>query len=145
MKTIKATAFLTFLVILAANTIVRSENITTNKPTVSAINNIRYEVSVLLFVRVDLCNTYLVEVTDESGRPVAPPKVYIPGVQKYVFTEAGPAQGKLRVAMLVMAPNADNECQIHLGAPDDVKIGPFYQGQTYPFTLRPILTAPLNQ
>lgn len=145
MKSIKTTALVSFLVIFSASTIARSENITTNKPTVSTINNIRYEVSVLLFTRLDLCNTYLVEVTDESGRQVAPPKVYIPGVQKYVFTETGPAQGKLRVAKLVMAPDADKVCQIHLGAPEDVKIGPFYHGQSYPFTLRPILTAPLNQ
>jgi hypothetical protein len=146
MKTIKFFSALILTMIFAGMNTVHPDNVPTDKPHMSATNNIRYEVNVLLFARIELCNTYIVEVTDETGRPVAPPKIYIPGIQKYIFTETGPAQGKLRVAQLILSPNVDPiECQIHLGARPDVKIGPFMKGQSYPFILRPILTAPLNQ
>jgi hypothetical protein len=108
--------------------------------------NIKYEVNVYLFSRIELCNTYLVQVTDETGRLVAPPKTYVPGIQRYVFTEDGPAQGKIRVAMFVVAPDVDPySCPTHVEARPDVKLGPFLPGQTYPFALRLLIKAPLDK
>ena len=123
-----------------------SGNEKTIKPEMSKQLNIRYEVEVYLFSRIDLCNTYLIQVTDETGRLIAPAKIFVPGVSKYIFSEPGPAVGKVRVAQLIMATSADVYfCGTHIAARPDVKIGPFVVGQTYPFVLRPILTAPLDK
>jgi hypothetical protein len=143
MKTTKTFSILSLLLIFAGINAFSSGNRLSDKLQMSRKINIKYEVNVYLSSRVELCNTYLVQVTDETGRLVAPAKVFVPGISRYVFAEDGPAQGRVRVAMLVLAPDADVYCPIHLGARPDVKMGPFELGQTYPFVLRPILTAPL--
>jgi hypothetical protein len=146
MKTTKFFAILSLLLISVGVTSLFSNNNLVDKPQITRKINIKYEVNVYLFSRIDLCNTYLVEVTDETGRLVAPPKVFVPGISRYVFAEDGPAQGKVRVAMLVMAPDVDPyDCSTHIAARPDVKMGPFLQGQTYPFVLRPLLKAPLDK
>jgi len=145
MKTTKLLSILGLIMIFTAATKVYSDNVPTDSPRMTTTNSIRYEVNVYLFSRIELCNTYLVQVTDETGRPVAPPKTFVPGIQKYVFTETGPAQGKIRVAMLVLSPNAAAACRNQIGARDDVKLGPFKPGQSYPFVLRPFLTVPYDK
>ena len=146
MKTIKLLSILSLIMILSGAKSSYSDNVPTNNPRVSTMNVIRYEVNVYLFSRIELCNTYLIEVTDETGRPVAPPKTFVPGIQRYIFTETGPAQGKLRVARLVLSPDVDPVvCRVQIGARDDVKMGPFKPGQSYPFVLRPFLTVPYDK
>lgn len=145
MKTTKLLSILGLIMIFSGATKVYSDNVPTDSPRMTTTNSIRYEVNVYLFSRIELCNTYLVQVTDETGRPVAPPKTFVPGIQRYIFTETGPAQGKIRVAMLVLSPNAAVACHNQIGARDDVKLGPFKPGQSYPFVLRPFLTVPYVQ
>jgi len=146
MKTTKFVTILSLILLFAGINSLFSNNNLTDKQQITRKINIKYEVNVYLFSRIDLCNTYLVQVTDETGRLVAPPKTFVPGISRYVFAEDGPAQGKVRVAMLVMAPDVDPYvCSTHIGARPDVKMGPFLQGQTYPFVLRPILKAPLDK
>jgi hypothetical protein len=146
MKTANLFSALCLVFVLAGVNRAYSSDGSTDKPQITKQTNIRYEVNVYLFSRIDLCNTYLIQVTDETGRLVAPAKIFVPGKQSYIFSETGPATGKLRVAMLVLAPDIDPYvCSTHLGARPDVKIGPFVPGQTYPFVLRPILTAPLDK
>jgi hypothetical protein len=146
MKTTKLISILSLIMIFCGANTVYSDNVPTNSPRVSNTNSIRYEVNVYLFSRIELCNTYLIQVTDETGRPVAPPKIFVPGIQRYIFTETGPAQGKIRVAMLVLSPDVDPVvCGYQIGARDDVKLGPFKPGQSYPFVLRPFLTVPYHK
>jgi hypothetical protein len=146
MKTTKLFSVLCLALILVGVNTVYSTNRLVDKPGLTRKINIKYEVNVYLSSRIDLCNTYLVQVTDESGRLVAPAKVFVPGISRYMFAEDGPAQGKVRVAMLVMAQDVDTYlCPIHVAARPDVKMGPFLLGQTYPFVLRLILTAPLDK
>jgi hypothetical protein len=146
MKAIKYLSLLSLILIFSGVNKVYSDNVTNDRPQMTTSTNIKYEVNVYLFVRMDLCNTYWVQVTDETGRLVAPAKIFVPGIQRYVFSENGPAQGKIRVAMLVTAKNVDlYACPVNLGARPDVKLGPFLKGQTYPFVLRPFLTAPLDK
>lgn len=146
MKTTKLLTILSLVLIFSGASKGYSGNIPTDRPQMTTKTNIKYEVNVYLFIRIDLCNVYWVQVTDETGRLVAPAKPYIPGIQRYVFSEDGPAQGKVRVAMLVTAKNVETvACPITFGARPDVKMGPFLQGQTYPFVLRPYLTAPFDK
>jgi hypothetical protein len=146
MKAIKIISVLSLVLIFAAANTVYSSGKVSDKPQMTKKISIRYEVDVFLFSRIDLCNTYFVQVTDESGRLVAPPKVFVPGIQKYIFSEDGPAQGKVRVAMLILAQDVDPYlCPVHIGARPDVKMGPFLLGQTYPFTLRVLVKAPLDK
>jgi hypothetical protein len=145
MKTLKIFSILGIIMLISGIIKVYSDNAPNNSPRMTATNSIRYEVNVYFFSRIELCNTYLVQVTDETGRPVAPPKTFVPGIQRYIFTETGPAQGKIRVAMLVLSPNAAASCRNQIGARDDVKLGPFKPGQSYPFVLRPFLTVPYDK
>jgi hypothetical protein len=143
MKTTKLLSILGLIMIFSGAAKVYSDNVSANIPRMTTTNSIRYEVNVYFFSRIELCNTYLIQVTDETGRPVAPPKTFVPGIQRYIFTETGPAQGKIRVAMLVRIPDAaETSCRNQIGARDDVKLGPFTPGQSYPFLLRPFLTVP---
>jgi hypothetical protein len=146
MKTTKTFSILSMILIFAGVSAFCSGSNSVGNPQMTRKINIKYEVNVYLFSRIELCNTYLVEVTDETGRLVAPPKVFVPGISRYVFMEDGPAKGKVRVAQLVLAPDVDPVlCPIRIAARPDVKMGPFELGQTYPFVLRPILTAPLDK
>ena len=143
MKTIKYITILSLVMIfLGAN----AKNKTTDRAQMKVKSNIRYEVVVTLNTRIDLCNTYYIQVTDETGRVVAQPKIFDPAKQKYLFTEDGPAAGKLRVAELVLASDVDPYlCPVHIGARPDVKIGPFLQGDIYSFVLRPFVKAPVDK
>ena len=140
MKTTRYIAILSLVMIFAD---AYAGNLAGDRPGMTKKDNIRYVVNVILNSRIDLCNTYYIQVTDETGRLVAPPRIYDPSMQKYTFTESGPASGKLRVAQLVMAKDVDPYyCQVHINARPDVKIGPFLQGETYSFVLRVVVKAP---
>ena len=146
MKTTKIFTILSLAVILLCANTVYSSNLLSDRPQMTRKINIKYEVTVILNSQVELCNTYYIQVTDETGRLIASPKIFDPSKQKYVFTEDGPAKGKLRVAMLVMATDVDPyQCPVHIGARPDVKIGPFLLDETYSFVLRPVVKAPVDK
>lgn len=102
---------------------------------------IRYEVTVLLNGNPDLNCSYWVILTDESGRYISAPRVFVPGVSKYTFSESAPVWGRLRIANLVVAPDTDPyPGNNRLNTKPDVKFGPFMPGHLHTFLLRPQAT-----
>lgn len=97
---------------------------------------VNYQVNIHLGLETQLCNTYLVEVVDGNGVPVAPAKPFVSGVSRYVFSERGPVTGT-RVAVLIKAPYDYNVCTQGLVTPPDVITGSFLNGRTYIFDLYP--------
>ena len=85
-----------------------------------------------------ICNTYLVKIADETGRLVASPQTYVPGVNKYVFIENGKIKGSKRIATLELSlyPGQYNCVNDFFTAPD-VELGPFKTGQTVTYDLFP--------
>jgi hypothetical protein len=91
----------------------------------------------------DMCNTYLVKVSDETGRLVAPPQIFVPGVNKYVFNEKGTVKGRQRIAMLELSLYAGHyTCPNDIFTPPDVKVGPFEIGQIIMYDLYPRAESP---
>ena len=93
----------------------------------------------------DICNPYLVQLLDETGRQVAPAQVFIKGINKYVFYEKAPALGRTRMAALVPVSYPQHfVCPNDFFTLPDVKMGPFMTGQTYTFDLYPTIQTPRN-
>jgi len=138
MKTTKLFTVLSLaLIFIGLNSVYSSDRLTGNTQMTRKIN-IKYEVNVYLFSRIELCNTYLVQVTDETGRLVAPPQIFVPGVSKYVFNEAGNLKGRKRVAILELSTSPVHyACPYDIFTPPDVKIGPFEKGKILNFDLYP--------
>jgi hypothetical protein len=139
MKTIKFFPVLSLVLIFAGATAVYSGT----KPTVKSgkliKSTINYDVRIHLDKSVRLCNTYLVLVTDENGKPVAHPQVFVPGISKYVFNESTSAPVKVRIASLISYNGDFPVCGINLVTQKDIMIRQFLPGQTYWFDLYPIV------
>ena len=144
MKTTKKISVLSLVLILAA---VNTSFSGTGKPGFNdnITPGIRYQVNVHLTADLALCNTYLVQVVDESGRLVAQPKRFVPGISIYTFVELPLPIGILRplgwkakrTAMLISAGSGDVVCTTDLVTRPDSKVGTFVPGQTYSFNLYP--------
>ena len=141
MKTTKLFPVLSFALIFTVVNIISAGNKPSNKPSMESKPAIRYEVTAHLpSLGVALCNLYLVQVTDEYGRVVARPQVYVPGTTKYVFNEGASVQGRARIAKLAMPANIDPMvCLYTLNTQPAVIPGPFKAGNTYSFDLFPVL------
>jgi hypothetical protein len=140
MKTLKIISILSFVLIIVGGSSAKSKNtlVDNSKQVNRAI--IRYEVFINIEKDVTFCNTYLVQISDENGNPVAHPQVYIPGVNKYVFTETSPVKAKVRVASFEIFQNFGIlGCPINIIAKPDIKAGPFRPFETYYFNLYPIM------
>jgi hypothetical protein len=140
MKTTKIFSVLSLALIFATAITVYSKDRMTDNPNQLKKATIRYEVTVHLSSVLNLCNTYLVKITDEQGRPVAHPQVFVPGVSKYVFNENVSVPAKIRVASLALPENIDPYfCPTNLNTKSEPMWGPFFPGQTYSFDLYPII------
>jgi hypothetical protein len=140
MKTTKISSVISLLLILVLANSVYSKGRTTDNRMQGEKKGIRYEVTIHLSQTLNFCNTYLVRVTDEYGRPVAQPQVYVPGISKYVFNETVAVPAKIRVASLSLPENIDPYfCTNNLVTKSDPVMGPFFTGQTYSFDLYPII------
>jgi hypothetical protein len=141
MKTAKFFAVLSFAIIFASVNALYAGNKPTNQPSKENKPAIRYEVTVHLPVLgITMCNLYLVQITDEAGRLVVQPQVYVPGTTKYVFNEGASVQGRARIAKLEVPANIDPMmCMYTLNTKPDVNLGPFKAGNTYSFDLYPVL------
>jgi hypothetical protein len=140
MKTLKIISVLSLVLIIASASAANSkkESVDNSKQVNRAI--IRYEVYINIEKIENFCNSYLVKISDENGNPVASPQVYIPGVNKYVFTETSPVKAKVRVASFEIFQNIDVlGCPINIIAKPDIKTGPFHPFETYYFNLYPIV------
>ena len=142
MKTTKFFSILSLALIFAGINSVYSTNVLTNNLKKSNKPSIRYEVNIHLSSGFNTCNSslYLVQVTDETGHLVAPAKIFVPGISKYVFNETFSLNGRLRIATLILPSNVDPfVCPNNPSTKPDVKMGPFLPGQTYSFDLYPIV------
>jgi hypothetical protein len=98
---------------------------------------INHHVNINLTIDKRLCNFYQVEILNEKGELVAPPKPYIAGQSKYDFYERGPASG-IRVAALVLSPAYSHfSCDTELFTKPAALKGNFEAGQTYRYDLYP--------
>ena len=115
MKTAKFFSVLSLAIIFTSVTFGSSNGLDNRNSQVSIMPGITYQVVIHFsgFTK-DICNPYLVQILDETGRLVAPAQVFIKGINKYVFYEKGPALGRIRM-------------------------GPFKSGQTYSFDLYPTI------
>jgi hypothetical protein len=139
MKTTKFFSVLSLVMIFSGITAVYSKNGPTGNTNSVSKAPIRYVVNIHSLNATYLCNTYLVQLTDENGRLVAPATTFVPGINKYTFFEESPVKGKLRVATLVLSPYTERVvCGTNFTLRPVVKSWPFIGGQTYSFDLYPI-------
>jgi hypothetical protein len=138
MKTTKFfSVFSLALIFLGINSIY-AKNVLTDNPKGPHVASVTYDVYVHLVGDNNLCNVYLVQVTDEKGNLVAPIKRYEPGVTKYTFNERGLVRGRVRIANLVRAEYPNHYvCVNDLITAPAAKQGPFLMGHTYYFDLYP--------
>jgi hypothetical protein len=100
----------------------------------------RYEVVVHLSTEQSICNSYLVELKDETGRYIGPSQKYTPEISVYNFYETVSASGT-RIARLVEDPDTDRlACPNDLFTPPAIQTGNFIQGSSYTFDLYPQTT-----
>ncbi|MCX6252822.1 MAG: hypothetical protein NTX61_18970 [Bacteroidetes bacterium] len=104
---------------------------------------IRYQVTVhFQFSGLKSCNAYLVEIVDQKGGIVAPPQVFDPSRNVYMFYEAGDFKG-VRTARVVLDKNVTQYiCPANLMCQPDKQFGIFHGGETYLFNLYPTYTRP---
>lgn len=106
---------------------------------------ITHQVTVNITIDKKLCNVYLVRIVDGNGNPVAPAKIFKPGVTKYAFFERGPATG-VRVAMLVQAPSHSQYiCENELFTSPATLYGPFKPGEIYTYNLFPKMESAVKE
>jgi hypothetical protein len=145
MKTTKIFSVLSLALIFAGLSIALSTTASSDGPGGFQTTSVRYDVNIHLVADNNLCNVYLVQITDEKGRIVAPAQRLEPGKAKYTFHEYGLMRGKLRIAKLVMAAYPLHfVCVNDLFTPPAAKEGPFLYGHIYTFDLYPAITAPQN-
>jgi hypothetical protein len=126
MKTTKILFALSLAIILFA---FNSNN--ANAGTDKTKGAIKYQVNVHVDPTADLPYQMIVYITDQSGRIVDHPQVYVAGTDIYDFEEAGPQTG-VRIAQIALNPPVPG---IILEFIPDVKKGRFEGGKVYTFNL----------
>ena len=117
-----------------------SGNIDGPKAKAPGITGIIYKVIIHPEFAANPGGTYLIQVVDGSGRLVAPPQVWVPGVNVYTFNEKFTAVGDnhaRRAAMMISVKGPVLPDSSPLYAVPDVKVGPFWGGIVYIFNLFP--------
>jgi hypothetical protein len=138
MKTTKFFSVISLALISLGINTSTANNLPTDNPKDLRAASVSYEVFVHLAGDNNICNVYLVQVTDETGRLVAPVKRYVPGVTKYTFNEPGLVRGRVRIAKMVRAEYPNHYvCVNDLITAPATRQGPFLMGHTYSFDLYP--------
>jgi hypothetical protein len=138
MKTTKFFSILSLVLIIAAVSAVLSTKALTGDAKQAGKATYRYEVYVKIQSDLSFCNTYVVQLSDEKGKPVAHPQLYVSGIDKYVFTEVVSPRPTVRVASFEVFQNpALLGCPINLFTKPDINTGPFVPFETYVFMLLP--------
>ena len=139
MKTTKFFSILSLALIFAGITAGSSGKVEALSSRNSQSTGITYDVIIHRNYIITPCDTYVIQVVDENGRRVAPAQIFAPGIDKYSFIETISTVGHMyprRIAMLVKVIPQQPDCASPpLIALPDVKMGPFYVGQTYFFNL----------
>jgi hypothetical protein len=137
MKTTKILSVISFALIFVGMTTVFATN--NNGPTpIEQLAGINYKVLLHSDFMSNPSGTYVIQITDESGRLVAAPQVWVPGVNIYTFRErfsAVSTPGTRRVAKLISVKGPYLPGAPPVYAAPDVKVGPFLSGHTYYFNL----------
>jgi len=138
MKTTKFFSVLSLALIFLGINTSSAKNLLTDNPKGPHAASVTYDVYVHLVGENNICNVYLIQVTDETGHLVAPVKRYVPGVTKYTFKEPGLVRGRVRIAKMVRAEYPNHYvCVNDLITVPAAKQGPFLMGHTYTFDLYP--------
>jgi len=138
MKTTKFFSVLSLALIFLGINTSSAKNLLTDNPKGPHAASVTYDVYVHLVGDNNICNVYLVQVTDETGHLVAPVKRYVPGVTKYTFNEPGLVRARVRIAKMVRAEYPNHYvCVNDLITAPATKQGPFLMGHTYTFDLYP--------
>jgi hypothetical protein len=99
---------------------------------------VKYLVTVNIDISKPLCDNYLVEILDASGRQVAPAQMYVPGQEIYSFDEQTRQTAGIRIAHLKMIPRGGPEhfvCEQELFAQPAVRLINFADRKVYSFDL----------
>ena len=133
MKTTKIISAISLVLILAANSLLASSTTISDPGTTVKQQSVMYVVKVNCPPNFPIANdNFIIIITDEKGRKVAPAQAFHEGVWAYTFREAGSFRG-VRIASMVSYPATPTEWVI----PPVKIIATFYAGQTYFFELIP--------
>lgn len=104
MKTTKIISAISLVLILAANSLFANRAAISNPETASMQQSVTYVVKVNCPPNFPAANgNFMILITDEKGRKVAPAQALHPGVWAYTFKEAGSFRG-VRIASMVSYP-----------------------------------------
>lgn len=101
-------------------------------------NVIVHQVNISATPDKNLCGNYMIELRNQAGQLVAPPKPFVPGQSRYFFVEKSDMGSMLstRTASLKNAGNSGTiQCEYTLMAQPSTLKGMFQTGQTYQYEL----------
>ena len=157
MKTIKIISTLSLLLIVTSVFEGYSGNNNNSYPAMGKTITITYKVNIHFPSGLNNSNIYLVQVVDQTGRPVAQPQVFVRGINVYTFTEKVkippvistdlnyfqenelPADLLRRTAMLVLSPSQEKSGVVNLYTRADTKLIYLPGSTVFTFNLYPIL------
>ena len=140
MKTTKTIAALSLVLLLAVMNVFAGNTDGVKNPT--AAKMIRHLVIIPSFNEQPISAIYAVEIRNENGQLVAPPKMFVPGTSQYVFYERAFAGEGVRTASIRLMVNNDpwvSDLQLQV-EPVTIK-GTFEAGKTYRYFLEPKLVS----
>ena len=136
MKTMKKIAALGMMLLLAATTTFAADAGGIKNPPIAAV--IRHMVVLPIHNDMLFCGTYVIEIRNENGQLVAPPKLFVPGIRQYLFFERVFTGEAVRSANLRQVSNTDPwQCESLLYSEPSVIKGMFEAGKTYRYMLDP--------
>jgi hypothetical protein len=136
MKTTKKIAALSLMLLFAVITAYSATIGQVKSPSPNAM--IRHQVTIMLLDDKHICGSYVVELRNQFGQLVAPPKIFIPGTLQYLFYERAFDGEAVRTALLRPLTNTDPaQCASPLFAQPVTIKGIFEAGKTYRYDLVP--------
>jgi hypothetical protein len=157
MKAIKIISTVSLLLIFASVYAGYSGNNDNSYSVLGKTITITYKVNIHFPSGLNNSNVYLVQVVDQSGRPVAQPQVFVRGINVYTFTEKVkvppiivndwnyfqenelPADLLRRTAMLVLSQSQEKSGTVKLYTRADTKLIYLPGSTVFIFNLYPIL------
>jgi hypothetical protein len=141
MKTAKLFSVLTLALIFIGMNAGFSKKVENPVSIMVQSTSIMYQVNIHMGLSTYPCDTYVVQIVDETGRIVAPPQAFVPGLKAYSFKERlSTVQNNhsRRIAMLVRVTFPNHfTCSTTLFAVPAIMAGSFLPGHLYIFDLYP--------
>jgi len=104
--------------------------------------NVTYAVTVTLNDVSSFCGNYMVKLTTENGRTIAPPQPYVLGKDVYIFAERTRLISATRVAVFIEESGSEDNCAIPLFASPDTQRLNLADEVSFPFYLFPTTKPP---